>query len=266
MNNKIFACLLILSCTNLSAAEDAKIEFSGVGQLKAKPDYVSLEFSVRSECYATPIEAQEATDKIVEKIDRYLQTLKPGEDKHFKILINGGFTSAFSKWHENKEICRNTFQKDTQISLNMSLGENFSSRFAQIQSHVLNYFENPADNINYYARPQTFVTLGTPEPKITREHRTKLERQARNLALQDAIANFKETIKTCAKQPYKISSIRETQTSYFQPRPQFFQAQTRASDGQKQSAAPVRFDDLRITKELAISFQVDGPLCFESGS
>lgn len=264
MNNYILSLLLILMSAQLSAAEDSKIEFTGVGQLKVKPDYVSLEFSVRSECYSKPIEAQEATDQIVEKIDSYLKTLKSEKDKHFKILVNGGFTSAFSKWHENKEICQNTFQKDTQILLQIGLSENFSGLFAQIQSHSLKYFENLSGNTSYYNRPQTFVTLSAPEPMITREHRINLERQARSLALLDAIANFKETIKTCTKRPYKISSIRETQPNIYQPAPRFYKASARGLDSQAASPAPVRFDDIRIRRELIVGFQVEGPLCFES--
>lgn len=266
MTNKILALFLILSCCALKATEESKIEFSGVGRLKTKPDYISLHFSVRSECYATPLEAQEATDQIVAKIDSYLQTLKSLHDKHFKILINGGFTSAFSKWHDNKEICRGTFQKDTEILLNISAGDNFAARFATIQSHALKYFENRSANTNYYNRPQTFVTLSAPDPRITREHRTKLEREARNLALLDAVANFKEAIKSCAKQPYKIISIKEAPTNFYSQTPRFYKAQASQLDSQAASTAPVRFDDIQITKELMISFQVDGPLCFEPSS
>jgi len=262
MTSNILAAFLILSSYALSASTESTAEFLGVGRLKSKPDYVALQFSVRSECYATPLEAQEATDQIVAKIYSYLQTLKNSQDKYFKILINGGFTSVFSKWHENKEICRNTFQKDTEILMHIDAANQFSARFASIQSHVLKFFEN-GPRSNFFNRPQTFVTLGTPDARITREHRSQLEREARNLALIDAIAIFKETIKSCAQQPYKIKSIKENLQSAQNFTPRFYKTQAALSNDQLSSAAPVRFDDIQIIKELIITFQVDGPLCFE---
>lgn len=267
MKTRLLVLLICCVTNSLFAHEELqqpKAEVSGIGQIKVRADYIHLTFNVRSECYANPSEAQDAADEVVRKIYKYLETLKTPGDKYFKILSSGGFTGSYNRWVHNKEICRNTFQKNTEITLNIGLSKDFSAQFTRIQEGTLNFFHQDP-SMETMDKAHTFVTLGTPEPRVARINRQRHEREARSLALVDAQANYKAMVKTCAKQAFKIVNIKEAQSYNFpQPLNRSYQ-QSAPAAGQMQIAevTPVRFDDVLITKELMVTFQVDGALCFE---
>ena len=79
-------------------------QFSGDGLIKTKADFISLSFTVHSECHEHPSDAQTATDDVVTKINKYLEQFKTATDSHFKILIDGGFTVPF---HDGIAPCKN---------------------------------------------------------------------------------------------------------------------------------------------------------------
>jgi len=239
-------------------------EFSGEGIIKVPPDFISLTLAIKSECQPTPLEAQNYTDDVVSKIDNYFKKLQRKGDANFKILIDGGYTTTFSRWYQNHVYCRNTFQKNTNIVLKMGARKDFDKIFSNIQTFVLQQFEQN-DFIEASDMARTFVTVGTPTPELTRNHRRAIEKKAYDLALKDAKENFKAAISSCESQHPKIHSIRENRdpgivTPAF-PRAHF-QALGADSMAEK-SFAPVKFDDLEVAKTLSVDFEFDGTLCFE---
>jgi hypothetical protein len=242
---------------------EATLEFVGVGQVRVKADYVKLLFTIRSLCYESPLEAQIATDKTVSEVSKYLHSLQEPSDKYFQILIDGGFTTAYSRWEQNKEICRNSFQKNTHVTLHIKVSDDFSRNFTDIQSKVLKNFYDISE-WGTANKAQTYVSLSTPEPRIARTHRLKKEQMARNLALLDAQANAKATIKSCAPRPFKIISVKEIITPNYINN-NYLQARALPAESKMTiEAAPVRFDDIIISKELVVTFELQGPLCAES--
>lgn len=263
----ILALSFLMFCLGLIAkSEEPSAEFIGKGQVKTNPDFIKVTFVIQSECYKAPIEATEATDAVAKDIDNYLQRLKAKDDQHFKILVDGGYTSTFSRWHNDRELCRNTFQKTTKVRLKISATQRFDKIFAAMQNHALTNFEEKLGD-NYGESPRTFVRIAMPEPKVTPEHHRALEKEALNLALLDAKSAFKAATQSCKNHPWKIMNIREEHSNY-EPRPRNYQfASARimnaGQSSQNENPTPIRFDDLSIEKRLVVTFGFNGSLCYE---
>lgn len=263
MRNSIVFMCLIMSFGLLAKRIEQSAEFIGVGQVKTSPDYIQVVFSVQSECYSTPLEAQNATDEVVKNLDDYLQTLKTEGDEHFKILVNGGYTSTFSKWQKDREICRNTFQKTTEVSVKIGTTEGFDKIFSAMQGYALKTFQQgfPED---IFDSPRTFVRINEPSPQITEKTRTALEHKALNLAMLDAKARLRAALKSCKDHQWKVLRIKEEENHVVAPRPyRFAAAQTMSFGAVQESRAPVRFDDLSVEKSLVVTFEFEGALCYE---
>jgi uncharacterized protein YggE len=237
-------------------------EFSGQAIIKVRPDFISLMLTVKSECYLAPLDAQSATDEVVSKIDAYLKTLQQKSDTHFKIMVDGGYTTTFSRWHRNMEYCRNTFQKNTNITIKMSARKDFDKIFSGIQTFVLRQFEQ-SQFLEGSDMARTFVIVGMPNPELAPRHKRNLERKAYDIALRDAKENFKSAISSCEPHHPKIHSIREVGNSEM-PRPLAgarFHMLTADAMAEK-TVAPVSFDDLEVSKTLLVNFEFDGTVCF----
>lgn len=262
----ILICFLLINTTGIYADKfnEPLAEFSGEGVVKTAADFITVTLAVNSQCYPSPSDAQTATDEVVKKIDDYLQTIKKVDDERFKILIDGGYTTAYSRWHKERELCRNTYQKTTNITLKTSVDKDFDKVFSAMQTFVLKQFDQ-GPLMEDWEQPKTYVSLGTPEPDIDDEHRLILERKALDLALRNAKANFVAALSSCEPHRWKIHKISEdTGISYPQAQPRFYAAGV----AKEASAAvvPIRFDQIEINKTLKVGFQFDGSLCFEANS
>lgn len=265
--NKIIGILTLIYCAGLLAVSEnvnkTLAEFSGQAIIKVPPDFISLSLTVKSECYVTPLDAQNATDEVVRKIDDYLKTLRQKDDAHFKIIVDGGYTTTFSRWHRNREYCRNTFQKNTQITIKMSAKKHFDQIFSDLQTFVLRQFEQD-QFIEGSDVARTFVVVGLPNPELAVRHKRSLERKAYDIALRDAKENFKSAISSCEPHHPKIHAIREI-GNVDTPRPMMSaRFHMLAADAtSEKTVAPVSFDDLEVVKSLLVTFEFDGTLCFE---
>src|SRR5437588_9457611 len=111
-----FIILSLLAALSGLAKENLPLsEFSGQAIIKSEHDYVAISIRIHTECAKSPRDAQVATDEVVEKISDYLHSFKTSDDKYFKIIVDGGFSSPYSRWFKDREVCRNTFQKVTAI-------------------------------------------------------------------------------------------------------------------------------------------------------
>lgn len=259
---KILILLTIFSKLAFTAASEnlPTADFNGEGEVKADADYISLNITARSDCQLTPKDAQVAVDEVVDKIDKYLQKLKNADDPHFKVLIDGGYTAPYSRYWDNKTLCEKTFQKNTNITLNIANTPGFSKVFSELQSYILGQFDQETFNGQEVAR--AYVSIGMPEPRLTEQHTEELSREALGIAFKDAQANFMATIKSCKPHPWKVLSIKEAGS--YQP-PIMYKAHYMARNmaaAPEAMAAPVRFDSLRVKKSLAVTFSFEGSLCF----
>jgi uncharacterized protein YggE len=259
----ILLFLYITFSLSLSAKNsEPTAQFRGVGRMEAKPDFVKLIITIRSECYESPALAQEETDKAVKSIHDYLKTLKRG-DKFFKIFVSGGFTSAFSRWYKDRELCRNTFQKDTQIELKVGMSPDFDKTFGNIQSYLLNTFKRGL-SLGEDQNPLTYVQIGAPSPLIEEAHKQALLKKALNLAMLDAKNRFKAATKSCAPSKWKVLSVQEANHNIYAPVPQAYAARAKFQSSSPEIVAPVSFEDLKIEARLDVTFGFDGSLCYEA--
>lgn len=243
---------------------EPEAEFVGLGRIKAQPDFIQVLFTIQSECYLSPIEAQQGTDLIVKKIDSYLQALKNNNDQYFKVLVDGGYTNSFSRWYNNRELCRNTFQKSTELSLRITASNDFDKIFAAMQSYTLKNFEQDFIGLGD-ENPRTYVRISVPSLQLTPEHRRDLERQAINLAMLDAKANFRAAMTSCRTHQWKVLRIKEDGFMSYEPPRSSYVAMKMTSNANENvdMAAPIRFDDLKVEKRLSVSFGFDASMCYE---
>lgn len=255
----------ILLHAHESKAEVNSADFIGIGYVKAMADFVTFNITVQSECYAKPIDAQKATDEVVLKAYDYLKTLKKDNDKYFRVVIEGGYTTNFSKWYDKTEYCKNTFQKSSTITIKMAAREDFDKSFAAIQTHILENFDQ-GYLVNAYEGPRSYVTMTQPSPQLSRENRKTLDLQALSDAMLDAKARFRAATKSCREHQWKITKIQEDGISVSPEPPRYFAKSMafEAAAPAQDAAAPVQFDELTVEKRLRVSFQFEGALCYEA--
>lgn len=258
---------LVLSFAALLGAEEKPplAEFLGRAIIKTKPDFVDVAFTVQSECQATPLEAQKATDDIVKNVHDYLISFKDEKDEHFKIIVSGGYTSDFSRWHQNRQLCLNTFQKSTSITLRLKAQENFAETFASMQEHSLKNFSEDY-NSPVWDSPRAYVRISTPSPGITPENRWALEKKTLSLALVDGKEKFLAATAKCRSYPWKIMYMREDQVPVSSTPQRYYYSNAKmamADSGEASySPAPVLFDEISVEKSLQLGFQFDPTICF----
>lgn len=248
--------ILLLFFSLISHAEElSKAQFNGLGKISREPDFIAVNITVTSECYETPEEAQENTDTAVLKISNFLKEQK---DLNLEqLIINGGYTTSYSRWQKNKEICLNTFQKTTNISLEIKATADFAKNYALIQSFALKMFKKEPSLKEQ--SPITFVSLRQPKPKLTDEHQKELMGKARNMAYINAKNNFKEAIQSCNNPKWTVLNIRELNA--ITPRAMHF---SQVSKQQESSiVAPIMFDRIYVEANLELTFGFDGSKCYE---
>ena len=238
--------------------QESRAEFIGNSSQRAPADLVSFEIRATSQCQASPLMAQESTDRVVEKIHEYLESYEKEADPHFEILVNGGFTGAYSRRLRDKEFCANTFQKSTTVVLKMGMRDDLSQVFSNIQSYLLDNFEQREPLKEGSEIPSTFVSIQTPIPELADDNRKMLEKAALRGAFRDAVAKFKAVIRDCEPSKWKISGMHE-KDAYYQPIARY----QKAFVAEGATSAPLTFDLIEVSKSLSVNFWFDGSLCYQ---
>jgi uncharacterized protein YggE len=266
-NEIIMKCMLLILMGFAGLAsygkshEESLAEFLGSGIVKMTADYLSLVITVHSECEPTPSDAQKDTDAVVKAIDDYLQTLETKDDQHFKILIDGGYTSSYYRWFKDHQLCMSSYQKVTQITLKISMRHDFDKIFSNIQTFVLDKFQQvPA--LDQVESPRTYVSIGIPNPELTRTHKREAEQQALGNAMEDAISKLKATFTPCELHFWKVQTINEEGSMHPLPRPQMSAMVAKSAALETNNVAPVRFDSLETLKTVKVTFATEST-CFQ---
>lgn len=167
-----------------------KATITGHGRVAAKPDYVSVEITVKSECYPKAKEATHANDVISTRIYDYLKTLVDPKNKQEEVLATGGYTYQFSRpaQVDNVEIieCQGTFAKTSTITLKSTRVKEFELIFDDMQEKVYSeYLGSPKNE-----EPVTFATIRAPNPSLFGGHKTALKEKAVAMAVANAKAKL----------------------------------------------------------------------------
>ncbi len=185
--------LLLLAMTLLPVlAHAGTTTFNGSGSAVAPAEFITVQFSVKSECYTTSAEARKANDAVVLAIQEYLKSKINPSNGIDKIICNGGYATKYERTiydgQHSKTVCRNTFQKTTDITFKTANVEGFDAMFAEMQDIVLAEYSR-GDEFSMEA--MSYAEMGTPSADICEHTRASLRDQAIVNATKDAQRKFR---------------------------------------------------------------------------
>lgn len=247
--------LLLICGSQLTHAGEALI--AGQGQVTSVPDYVEINITVDSKCYATPAEASKANDEAARKIVDFLNNKVKRKDQYNKVISNGGYTSPFQVYVHDKILCPNTFQKQNTITFRTQDLNNIESLFFDIQNTVYQQFKGSEPTV--IDAPISYAVISNPVPSLSASLRAQLERKAIALAFADAQAKLRALFGT-----YPLHNVKVTQASEFspdEPKPVFRSGNApmmaRAVSEKFAQRAPVQFEDQTFEKTIYFTFVFD---------
>lgn len=259
-----FFLLSLIASANVLAGQAT---FSGTGRVESRPDYVQLMVTVKSECHPTPSEARGAADSEAARIFDFLKSNINENNDFDGVFSNGGYTQPFSKYvrkgNQSHQVCVDTFQKTTTITMKTSKIEEFSELFDGIQEFVFDNF-TPQAKSNQSDSPLTYVTLGQPQPRLKQQIRSEREKEAIRLAVKDAKEKFEMTHDLCQITRTQIVRISEPGLPRPQPIAHYGKRMAMAADmafAESSSPAPVEFDVHTVSKTLIVDFEFEGGWC-----
>jgi hypothetical protein len=183
---------------------------TGNASISKAAEFIKVNFKVVSECYANPTDAMKANNDTVIKIQGILKkSLDPQSDID-RIYTHGGMTSKFSKTiyegHNAVIICQNTFQQVTTVEFKSGKVAEFSKIFAIIQEDVLSNFSKKEND----TEAMTYVNIQTPIPDVCEKTKKDMSLEAKEKAVEDAMANFHAYAKQCGIKGFtEIKSLNE---------------------------------------------------------
>ena len=145
----------------------------------------------------------------------------------------------------------NSFRKINSIGFKTHDVEGFAKTFADLQDHL--YALGMDTNPSRTEAPVSYLEIGEPMPGLSPSTYRSLERQALNLALQDAKEKFQSTLSLAGIDKYKIVNYYESA-----PGPQFGRDESRKVSAPASGEAPVEFASLLVSKHLHVRFEYTG--------
>lgn len=188
---KIFLPLFMVVSTCLVAGEAT---FNGTGTSSREPEFVTVNLTVRSQCYASPLEAMKANNAAVSEVQNILsQWFEEGRDQLF---TNGGFTSEYSETiyygSNSKTVCQGTFQQQTNIKFKTDYVGGFSECYSSIQQEVLAKFTRGVQGTH-----TTYVTINEPVGGVCDQTLRVMEQEAYARAMSHAKDKFRACGEVC---------------------------------------------------------------------
>lgn len=238
------------------AAQPQLTKLVGEGRLSHAPDFVELEITITSQCYATPIEAVKATDEAVATVIKLLKAKTDPDNPRDGVFSHGGYTQPYERYISSRRqtVCRNTFQKSSTVTMKTSRLDTFAKEFADIQNIIFTTMSGPTDPEK--AEGVTFATTGTPQTQLYYETREELEQKALADALDNARLKFDATANAaCKDTAHRIVKFVETRPEAGRPIAYGFGG----SDGGGDEGGAIGFDAIWINKVLDVYFLIDSP-------
>ncbi len=248
---RVLLPLLSLSMISI-VAHAGKGAFTGSASLSHPAEFTIVNFSVKSECYASPSEAMKNNNKAVIEIQEFIKPFIDSSNGIDRLISNGGFTSAYSRtiYDDNRPItvCRNTFQQTTEVIFKTANVAGFSRIFAAIQEKVLGTFAaGETEGVDAI----TFVNIGSPSADLCQKTKAAMVLEALDLAAADAKAKFGICAQRCGIDLQRtsitavndLSRVSHSKSSYMERSP--------ASD---EPVVETNFDHISVSADVTINF------------
>jgi uncharacterized protein YggE len=172
--------------------------FTGHSTVSRPAEFITVELTVQSECYASPAETMDANNAVTAAVQQFLKKYINTNNGVDSVTSQGGHTSNYSRNIYvdgiSKTVCHNTFQQTTQVKFTTTDIQGFAVKFAAIQKEVLNHFS--ANYGSDETNSSTFVNIKTPFADVCANTRKQMRYEALKQATQDAKIQFS----TCAEE------------------------------------------------------------------
>jgi uncharacterized protein YggE len=244
---------LFMLCTGFGlSALAGEAHIQGSATVDADPDCVSLQVTINSECYKTPLEASQAADTAAKNIYGFLKGLvNEGRDQ---ISTNGGYTRVYERYVDGKRYCQGTYQKSTEIKLSVRNVPEFIGFFDKIQEKV---FAESAAQSSDEDSSRTTVSISSPSPELFSEHEEALLMSARGKAVDNALRRFLASVPaSCKITSYSIAGISEPAE---EERGRYAKSAAGASMGSGNTV--ISFGKQSVTETVMVQINYDGGQC-----
>ena len=250
---------------------DSTVTLDGQCSVSHAPEYVQLDIQVRSVCNEKPQQAVAQADAIVSEIVGFLKSKIVKENDNNCVHTNGGYTNTYSHWYysDDKKVekCIGTFQKGTQITFKTDDLEHFAAIFAEIQEEVYGKFTVGSPSGDLEEKSLTYVTMGSPSPRVTEKTEKIMELKAITKARDNAFAQLEALYTNCHIRGYSIISASEFSPSFGG----YSRGNVGVRDSYSESAGsskivPINFDDLSVSGTMYFEFNVEGDDCVRTYS
>jgi len=224
--------------------------FVGHGMSIRDPEFITVEISVDSECYATPSDAMRANNKTTTEIQAFLKDLLI-DNNIDTVRIQGGVTSPSTRTvyvdNQSKSLCPGKFDQRTSVSFKTAHVKAFSETFARIQEKVLSGYTQASESDG---AARTFASIGRPHAGVCQETSRLMALEATKHAFAHARAQFDAVATGCGIKEGELTNFGDVeQTNY-----------SRKSNGPEAMFSPdsdvvsLSFDPLSESRIISASF------------
>jgi len=233
--------------------------FVGEGHVSHPAEYIEVSVTIQSMCFADVNDARNATNDAAKKVLDLMRGKLDSANPKDAAYTSGGSTTRHTISNQINQFCVGKFGKSTNVTLLTSSVSDFEKTFEDLENLVY------SDALNMPTRgidaPVTYATIQTPIARIYSETIIKLEREA----LIGAIENAKFEFQVMVDHSCGVSSFQITKTEEPGIQRDVFSnpyAGTRGTPRRgSNSAAPVSFADIWVSKGLNVEFTFEGGRC-----
>lgn len=245
---------LLLSWVGTTFGAEALI--IGQGHVLSDPDYIELNITVDSKCYASPEDARKVNDEAARNIVNFLNSKIKVKTTYNTVISTGGYTMPYETYYQNKYYCQNTFQKQNNITFRTQDVANFEALFNEIQNTV--YKELSKGPSSFIGAPISYAIISSPMPSVSQERRSILEQQALARAFEDAKSKLLSLLGNKKAQNLRLINVTE-QTAVYRPvyRQRSAPMAYAAGAMNEASPAPVQFGEEEINATVNFKFSFD---------
>jgi hypothetical protein len=168
----------------------------GNASIVAEPDYVQVTVSVTSKCFPSMAAVDSAHDTYVATLQNRFEGYYDVLDGKFNsVHATAGWASPYTHviYHrggDDENVCQNTYQKQTTITIKTSDIDNFNEFYRWIFDDVGQVLAGASGDEK---TPSTLTSISAPSPQICdKTTRPRLYARAQKMALENAIQLFQD--------------------------------------------------------------------------
>lgn len=252
---KFAIAFLSAGLLSIVASAMGEADFTGEATVMREPEFVTVELTVKSECYPMPAGAIEANNAAVIAVSEFLKGLTNPSSQIDRVTVSGGYTSPYSKTiyrnHESETICQNTWQQSSSVTIKVADMASFSQTFAKIQAKMASEFVAEDTEAG---KAMTYVTISSPRIGVCAHTRKQMELEAKGLATEDAQAQFNACAARCnvdADQIKIVSFGEPTISGGYRNKSAYFENAMPSSD---MPVVELSFDPVSVSASVRVKF------------